>query len=543
MNQRSGGGHGKQGPKPGQHGSQGGQQPQRGQRAEGQHGRGRNHQGVRADAGQRGAHGGGHGQPRQLGAPRPQDHSGQQGLPGSHAAKAVQGQHGGQARRPAAASAEASKTAEKTAGNPNQSRQKPAGAVVSGAHGIAAMDFGAQARRTLVISRASAGFITRGHPWVRPDRFTRGLEQLRAGEPVILTDAEGRPLAAALADPAGEICARVYHRRADAAFDVGAAVARAWARRAGLHDDPATDCYRVIHGEADFLPGFRVERYAGMLVVVVLAACAMPNVDALCAALAVQMPAAVIVIKDHREDLRRAEVATRVWQAGSVRGDVGAAESASPDVETLVMGRELGVEYPLHPAGGLATGIYVDQRATRTWLRTVVPAGARILNLFAYTGAFSLNLLAHGAASAVDVDLSAPALAAASAAAQHNGLSARHHVRHQDCTRFLREESGQFDVIICDPPTSAQGGEGWILRRDYPDLLKLAAARLASGGLLLAACNTIGGKPFGLVEALRDAVAEFSGESVATPEPGIDIPLMNGFPEGRPFRLAAWRRA
>jgi 23S rRNA (cytosine1962-C5)-methyltransferase len=402
------------------------------------------------------------------------------------------------------------------------------------------MDLGAQARKTLVISRASAGFITRGHPWVRPDRFTRGLEHLRAGEPVILVDAEGRPLAAALADPAAEICARVYHRRADAAFDIKAAVARAWARRAGLHDDPATDCYRVIHGEADFLPGFRVERYAGMLVVVVLAACAMPHVEALCAALAAQMPGAVIVIKDHREDLRRADVATRVWQESRRPGADGV---PAPDADTVVTGRELGVAYPLHPAGGLATGIYVDQRATRQWLRTVVPAGARVLNLFAYTGAFSLALLAHGAASAVDVDLSAPALAAATAAADFNDLKARHHVRHQDCSRFLREETGLFDAIICDPPTSAQGGEGWILRRDYPDLLKLAAARLAPGGLLLAACNTIGGKPFGLVEALREAVAESSGESVATPEPGIDIPLMNGFPEGRPFRLAAWRRA
>ncbi len=384
-----------------------------------------------------------------------------------------------------------------------------------------------------MVSRASAGFIARGHPWVRPDRFTRGLDGVRAGEPVVLADAEGRALAAALADPAAEVCARVYHRRPDAAFDPAAAVARAWARRAALHADPATDCYRVVHGEADFLPGFRVERYAGVMVVVVLAECAAPHVDAVCAALAGWAPGAAIVVKDHREDLRRGEVATRRW------GTAGAAELAA---DTVVEGRELAVVYPLRPAGGLATGLYVDQRATREWLRGQVASGARVLNLFAYTGAFSLSLLTAGAASALDVDLGAPALAAAAAAAARNGVAARHGTRQQDCRRFLAEDRGEYEVVICDPPTAAQGGEGWILRRDYPGLLRQAAARVAPGGMLLAACNTVGGKPFALGEAVAAAVAGIAGRGIAAPEPGMDIPLLAGFPEGRPFRLAAWRR-
>jgi 23S rRNA (cytosine1962-C5)-methyltransferase len=385
--------------------------------------------------------------------------------------------------------------------------------------------------RTLQVSRTTARFLGEGHPWVRPDRFTRGLETLQAGEPVTLVDDGGRRLASALADPAHEICARVYHRRPDMAFVPGQALTRAWERRASLHDDPETDCYRLVHGEADFLPGLRVERYAGVVVVLVLADCAAPYADEVCRSLQRRMPEAVVVRRDHRDDLRRAEVRTRRHGGGDL------------DPDSVVIGRELGVRYPLRPFAGLATGIYVDQRATRAWLRPQA-AGKRVLNLFAYTGAFSLGLLLAGASSATDVDVAGPALARASEAAVLNGVADRHHVHQGDCRRFLAATPLEFDLVICDPPTSAQGGDGWILRRDYPEVLEAACRRLAPGGLLVACCNTLGGKPFPLPQVAQ-AAAQAAGIRTApetAPGLGEDVPLLNGFPEGRPFRLQALRR-
>jgi 23S rRNA (cytosine1962-C5)-methyltransferase len=385
---------------------------------------------------------------------------------------------------------------------------------------------------TLQVSRTTAHFISDGHPWVRPDRFTRGLETLQTGEPVTLVDEGGRRLASALADPAHEICARVYHRRPDMPFVPAQALTRAWERRAALHADPDTDCYRVVHGEADFLPGLRVERYGPVFVVMVLADCASPYADALCASLQGRLPDAVIVRREHRDDLRREEVSSRRHGGGAL------------DPEAVVIGRELGVRYPLRPFAGLATGLYVDQRATRVWLRPQA-AGKRVLNLFAYTGAFSLALLAAGAAHATDVDLAAPALARASEAAALNGLAGRHAVVQSDCRRFLTGGGEAFDLILCDPPTAAQGGDGWILRRDYPEILRLACARLAPGGLLVACCNTVGGKPFPLGTVLRDAGAAAGVTLAEAPGPhlGDDIPLLKGFPEGRPYRLMAVRRS
>ena len=385
--------------------------------------------------------------------------------------------------------------------------------------------------RTLKVSRATAGFIARGHPWVRPDRFTVGLEALSVGEAVTLVDERGAALAAALADPQAEVCARVYARRPDAPFAPAAAYAAAWERRAGLHVDPDTDCYRVVHGEADGLPGLRVERHADVLVVLVLADCAAPAVDAVCAAAARLLPGARIVVRDHRDDLRVRDVATRLHGG------------ADADPEATVLGREFGLRYPLRPFAGLATGLYVDQRGTRRWLRANC-GGARVLNLFAYTGAFSIALLAAGAAQATDVDLSAPALQRAREAADLNGVAGRYRQEHADCVEWLAASTAQFDVIISDPPTAAQGGGGWIARRDYPRLLAAALPRLAPRGLLIAASNTMGGKPLPLEDLARDAgtTTRVALRSERGPDLDGDLPQISGFPEGRPYRLAVVRR-
>ena len=384
--------------------------------------------------------------------------------------------------------------------------------------------------KTLTVSRATAGFIQRGHPWVRPDRFTRGLERLTAGQAVDLTDDQGKAVASALVDPGDEICARVYDFKPSQPFHVPTFIERAWRRRGSLHSEVKTDSYRIVHGEADSLPGLRVERYGQVLVVLILAECAASYAPAVCAALHTHLPTARIVLRQHTEDLRKTPTEAKLW---TPKGLVDL-----PPAETTVPAKELGITYPVRPFAGLATGLYVDQRATRVWLRPYVK-GKRVLNLFAYTGAFSLSALAAGATSATDVDLAAPSLTIASETAAANGLADRHSVIQGDARAVLAGLNEQFDVIICDPPTAAQGGDGWVARRDYPELLKQAWNHLTPGGLLVAASNTIHGKPL----PLKDWVAACGpdGEALTAPGLGPDLPQLPGFPEGRPFQLATRR--
>ena len=281
----------------------------------------------------------------------------------------------------------------------------------------------------LIVSRTTASFVSAGHPWVRPDRFTRGLERLTPGAVVTLVDERGQGIASALADPTSDICARVFHRLPGKTFDPAGAVRRAWDRRAALHTDATTavtNCYRIIHGEADFLPGVRVERFADVVVIEVRCAAIAGYADTIAATLAELMPAARIVIKDHRDDLRQSPVENRAWNGSGF------------DPETVVSVRELGVTLEARPFAGLATGIYPDQRATRAWLRPTVN-GARVLNLFAYTGAFSSSFLHAGAADATDVDVAGPSLAIATANAQANGYGPQHHAIQQDSRTFLND--------------------------------------------------------------------------------------------------------
>ncbi len=387
----------------------------------------------------------------------------------------------------------------------------------------------APAPRRLIVSRATAGFLQRGHPWVRPDRFTRGLEQLQTGEPVVLVDQEGRELAAALADPRATVCARVYDRQPGRPFDPRAAMRAAWARRARWHQDPDTDCYRLVHGEADGLPGLRVERYASWIIVLVSASCAERHVEAVVAELQQLQPQSRILVRLHLEDLRRSSVLDRPIGGWSL------------DPGEVVLGRELGVVYPLRPAAGLATGLYVDQRATRDRLRSMAQ-GARVLNLFAYTGAFSICLLRAGALEATDVDISSPALARAAETAALNGVADRHHTSHSDCRKILHPGK-LYDLIVIDPPTAAQGGGGWLLRRDYPGLLRMAWGALAAHGLLLACANTVHAVHDQLGGWITDAVAGQGKDETAQFQLAEDVPQVRGFPEGRPFRLAARRKA
>ncbi len=384
--------------------------------------------------------------------------------------------------------------------------------------------------RTLQVSRTTARFIADGHPWVRPDRFTKGLEKLHAGEPVTLIDEGGKRLASALADPAHEICARVYHRRPDMPYVPAQALSRALERRAQLHDDADTNCYRVVHSESDYLPGIRIERYASVFVVLIQADCAVPYADALCRSLQRRYPDAIIIKRDHKDDLRKADTTSHRHGGGTV------------DPDAVIYAKELGVIYPLRPFSGLATGIYVDQRATRAWLAPQA-VGKRVLNLFAYTGSFSIYLLHVGAAHATDVDLSAPALARAQETAQLNNVADRHTIVQSDCRRYLSSCQDEFDIIICDPPTAAQGGDGWILRRDYEEILTLACARLAPAGLLVACCNTIGGKPYPLREKCLSASnsAGKTIQEISAPALAPDIPVSKGFPESRPYRIACFK--
>jgi 23S rRNA G2069 N7-methylase RlmK/C1962 C5-methylase RlmI len=139
----------------------------------------------------------------------------------------------------------------------------------------------------------------------------------------------------------------------------------------------------------------------------------------------------------------------------------------------------------------LDTGLFLDHRVARKRVGAA-SAGKRVLNLFCYTGAFSVYAAKGGASSTTSVDLSATYLSWASRNLALNGVSGKEHALvRDDVFEFLRHAKESYDLIVLDPPTLSRAarGKSFDLARVWPELVTLAMARLAPGGLLLFSTN------------------------------------------------------
>ncbi len=410
----------------------------------------------------------------------------------------------------------------------------------------------------LHVSDETARVLARGHPWILPDAASESTAGFRPGALVRVLDHRDRPLAWARIEGEARIAARVWARggeSADALESVESRIARALARRRShLAADPGEvgNTVRLIHGEADGLPGLFVDRLGALLRVLTTGASAFGHRDRALAALRNQLPVSpeghawtVIELLHLRDPAGRA-----VDRVRFVDGDLERLRATHADVDAKgFVVRERGLDYfvdpgwdaPRRPRPGY--GLFLDQRANRDRVAERAARGGRWLNLFAHTGAFSVALLAAGADRVTEVDLSAAYLQRLEANLERNrarGVDpARHETVRGDVRRALEglPASARFDGIVLDPPTAAAAGRRfWSLREDLEPLLSAALSRLEPGGHLLVTQNRAG-PPLGL-DRVVDRLARRSHRPVEAIEPapaGDDHPSMPGFPEGDPF--------
>jgi 23S rRNA (cytosine1962-C5)-methyltransferase len=331
--------------------------------------------------------------------------------------------------------------------------------------------------KTIVLRPGRERSLQRHHPWVFESSIASGRAD--PGETVRVQDTDGRFLAWAAYSPASQIRLRAWSfeesERIDAAF-FERRIARALAARARL--PIASDGLRLVHGEADGLPGLIVDRYADTLSVQFLSA----GVERWKATLADQLLAATGLSRLYeRSDTGARGLEGLQPVAGWLRG-------AGDTVVTL---REHDWRLTLDVAEGHKTGFYLDQRDNRRLFSEAVRhfSAAKVLNCFCYTGGFSVAALAGGAADVTSVDSSAPALARAAEHVLLNGFDpARHHALDADVNRDLRERLARgerFDAIVLDPPKYAPtAAHAERAARAYKDINRLALMLLAPGGLL-----------------------------------------------------------
>lgn len=335
-----------------------------------------------------------------------------------------------------------------------------------------------------MIPKANAQAIRHGFPWVYSNELVmdRRTKALQPGTLAELQDANRVPLAVVAMNAKSKIGARVLDKRADALVDRAwfeARVSRALLFREKLFDAPF---YRLIHAEADGLPGVIVDRFGDTCVVQPNAAWAETHLDLLLDAV-VSVTGVTCVYKNASGRTRGLEGLDDI--SAVVRGT-----APKGPVEVTMN----GAIYMADLLGGQKTGLYFDQRPNHAFAANLARGGARVLDVFSHVGGFSLACLAAGATHATAVDGSAPALALAETGAAKMGKSGAFETRQGDAfdvLTTLAEEGAKFDVVICDPPAFAPSKSALDAGiRAYERVARLAAPLVAQDGILgLCSCS------------------------------------------------------
>lgn len=319
-----------------------------------------------------------------------------------------------------------------------------------------------------------------GHLWIFSNEVDIALTPLKGfspGDLVVIENAKGEPLGTATVNPESLIAARILGRDVrkpiDRAFFTRR-LERALALREWAYGEPY---YRLIYGESDGLPGLVIDRFGEVFVLQTNTAGMERLQDIVIEALEKMFSPRAVVIRN-TSGLRALE------------GLESYSRVAFGQLDERVEIRENGARFLIDPLEGQKTGWFFDHRDNRAALARWC-SGTRVLDLFAYTGAWSLPAALAGAASVECVDASAPALELAAENARLNGVADRLAFSCADVFDFLkqaREARQHYDVIVLDPPAFIKRKKDVSKGLEaYRRLNQAALQVLAPGGLLVSA--------------------------------------------------------
>jgi 23S rRNA (cytosine1962-C5)-methyltransferase len=318
-----------------------------------------------------------------------------------------------------------------------------------------------------------------GHPWVYSNEVDMdpATKALAPGSVVTVTDAGGAHLATAHFNPRTLIAARLLSPKGDTAIDaefVAERLRSALALREKLFPAPF---YRLIHAEADGLPGLIVDRFGDAFVI-------QPNTAG--------MDALSDVIATALQDLGAKTVIVRgEGPARALEGLEDSVRCAFGNIDGPVPVEENGVTFYADLMSGQKTGWFFDQRDNHAFMASL-SKGARVLDLYTHTGGFALPAAKAGATEVLGVDRSAPALELAAKAAKANGVTCA--FEKAEVFPFLDAaltRKATWDVVIGDPPAFVKSRKDMkVGLQGYRKLARMCAGVTAPGGLLfMASCS------------------------------------------------------
>lgn len=371
-----------------------------------------------------------------------------------------------------------------------------------------------------------------GHPWVIADRYTKQWPSGRAGELIALVDDQQKHLATALYDPNDRLIARVLDsgkiNLSENWFVSRLMQAKQLRQHAQLED---TDAFRWLNGEGDGMPGVTVDCYADYLMLQLYT----PAWDVHLALLTTALQK-VFQPKGIYRKLRPQE--TRVLEAKNGTKEYSRLIAGTTAAVPLQV-KENGLNYLVDLREGLNTGLFPDQRRNRQELMWRV-AGKRVLNLFAFTGAFSVSAASAGAKKVTSVDVSAKYLKVARENFSINRINPKRHefIVSDVFAELARMQTQQrrFDVILFDPPSFSTTKKSCF--STYGGTSKLVTAALPlleSGGLLISSSNHQKVSMDDYMKEMRRGAIQSGDElkTIFTSGQPEDFPCSVSFPEGR----------
>jgi 23S rRNA (cytosine1962-C5)-methyltransferase len=384
--------------------------------------------------------------------------------------------------------------------------------------------------RAVRLTRPLERLLFAGHPWVYRDALAPF--EAAPGELLDVFDKRGRLLARGLAE-AGPIAVRVFTTRKESVDEAlfAARIGEALTLRERSLP-PETDAYRLLHGEGDRLPGVVCDRY-GAFAVVKLDGEAILAFRAELAAVLERLLAPL--------GIEGALVRTSRKQGALSEPLFG----REPPRELAV--RERGMTLLVNPWEGQKTGLFLDHRESRARVRTLA-RGSSVLNLYGYTGGFSVAAGLGGARLVTTVDVAKPAIELAERTFVANGLAAElHRAVARDVPEYLAEATGQgerHELVIADPPNFAPSQAKIDNALDsYAALHAASLALVTPGGLYLAASCSSHVRMHDFLDTLREGARRARRVLQVLEQTGapFDHPRLLAFPEGDYLKVVLTR--
>jgi 23S rRNA (cytosine1962-C5)-methyltransferase len=329
----------------------------------------------------------------------------------------------------------------------------------------------------IILKPGKEGIVLRFHPWIFSGAIEKTIGKPAEGDIVECFSSSGAYLATGHCMP-GSLAVKLFtFKRQEINKEFWySKIKEDWQVRKsiGLTDNPDTNAYRLVHNEGDSMPGLIVDVY-GTLAVLQAHSTGMHDIrQTIAEAIVATSEGKITSVYDKSSDAIR-KMTGRIVEDGFLVGSAG-------ECEVL----ENGHRFHVNAVTGQKTGFFLDQRENRELLARYA-GGKNVLNMFGYTGGFSVYAASAGASVVHTVDSSAPAIAIAEKNMKLNGFDAPEYACIvADARKYIETmEHGQYDVIVLDPPAYAKNvASRSQALKGYRTINAMALAKIKSGGIL-----------------------------------------------------------